>query len=152
MKKRVSKIKVLVCHAKNTRGWNQEGKNRSLNASNLREEINCFERTGLNGLCPNIDLLPFMESKAIEGESRSTYWYMPAILNSLFFFSLITSYFLLFFSFVFTFFPSPCLLLGYGFFLFPEIPITLIFRIPFSVHSKGSFIEPAVTDIYCFSP
>ena len=42
--------------------------------------------------------------------------------------------------------------MGYDFFLFPEIPIIVIFRIPFLVHNKGSFIEPAVIDIYCFIP
>ena len=68
-----------------------------------------------------------------------------------FLFSLVTSYFYLFIYF-FTFFPSQCLLLGYDFFLFPEIPIIVIFRIPFLVHNKGSFIEPAVIDIYCFIP
>ena len=66
--------------------------NHSLNTSNLKEEINCFERIDLNGLCPNIDLLPFIESKAIEGERRSTYWCMSVVLNSPFFF-LVTSYF-----------------------------------------------------------
>ena len=33
----------------------------------------------------NVDLLPFIESRAIEGERKSTYWCMPAVLNSLFF-------------------------------------------------------------------
>ena len=57
----------------NTQDKNQERDDRSLNTSNLREEINCFERTGLNGLCPNTNLLPFIESKTIEGEKKSTY-------------------------------------------------------------------------------
>ena len=83
--------------------------------SNLREEINCFERTDLNGLCPNTNLLSFIESKAIKGERRSTYQCMPAVLNSLFFFFFFSRYFLLFFFFCFTSFPSQCLLLGYGF-------------------------------------
>ena len=129
-----------------TRGWNQEGKNRSLNVSNLREEINCFERTGLNGPRPNIDLLPFIESKAIEGERKSTYWCMPAILNSLFFFSS-PSYFLVFFFFCFS---SPS---------FSMLTSGLCFRnsyycdfsSPFSMHSKGFFIKSVVTGIYYFS-
>ena len=33
--------------------------NRSLNTSNLREEINYIERISLNGPCPNTNLLPF---------------------------------------------------------------------------------------------
>ena len=40
----------------------------------------------------------FIESKAIEGERRLTYWCMPAVLDSLFFF--FSPSFLLFFSFV----------------------------------------------------
>ena len=82
--------------------------------SNLREEINCFERTGLNGPYPNTDVLPFIESKTIEGERKSTYWCMLAVLNSLFF--LFHSFLLLsFLLFCFTSFPSQCLLLGYVF-------------------------------------
>ena len=126
----------------------KENKNCSLNASNLKEEINCFERTGLKGPCPNTNLFSFIESKAIKGEKKSTYWCMPAILNSLFFFST-PSYFLVLFLFCFTSFPSQCLLLGYVFSL--ETSITL-FTPLFLVHSKGSFIEPAVTGIYYFSP
>ena len=41
----------------------------------------------------------FIESKAIEGERRSTYWCMSAILDSVFFF-FFPPYFLLFFYFV----------------------------------------------------
>jgi len=110
----------------NIRGWNQQGKNHSLNTSNLRGEINCFEKTGLNGPCPNADLLPLIESKAIEGERKSTYWCMSAVLNSLFFFSS-PSYFIVFFLFLFYFFSFPMLTSGLCFSL--EIPITL-FRNP----------------------
>ena len=55
--------------------------------------------------------------------------------------------------FSFSFVLLPFLLNAYfwlSFFL--EIPIIVIFRIPFLVHDKGSFIEPAVTGIYSFSP
>ena len=108
--------------------------------SNIREEINCFERTDLNGLCPNTNLLSFIESKAIEGERRSTYWCMPDVLNSLFFFFfslplslLLTFLFLLFYFLSFTMLTS-------GLWFFLEIPIIAIFPVLHSVHSKGSFI------------
>ena len=74
--------------------------NRSLNTSNLREEINCFERTGLNVLCPNTDILSFIENKAIEGERRSTYWCMPAVLNFSHSLSLLLTFLFLLFYFL----------------------------------------------------
>jgi len=126
----------------------KKGKNHSLNASNLREEINCFERTGLNSPCPNIDLLPFIESKAIEGERKLTYWCMPVVLNSLFF--LFLSFLLLGFLFLLFYFLSFSILISRLCFSL-EVPITVIFLNPFSVHNKGSFIMPVMIGIYYFS-
>ena len=114
--------------------------------SNLREEINCFERIGLNGLCPNTNILPFIESKAIEGERRSTYWCMSVILNSLFFFSS-RYYFLLFFSFSFfllTFLPNAYFWLWF----FLEIPITVIFSNPPSQCTARGPLYKACRDWY----
>ena len=73
--------------------------------SNLQGEINCFEKTSLNGPCLNVDLLPFIESKTIEGDRKSTYWCMPTVLNSLLFFLFFSSpsYFVVFFLFLFYF-------------------------------------------------
>ena len=109
----------------------KENKNCSLNASNLKEEINCFERTGLNGPCPNTNLFSFIESKAIKGEKKSTYWCIPAILNSLFFFSS-PSYFLVFFFFFFFFFFYflSFTMLSSRLCFSLKIPITVIIRIP----------------------
>ena len=98
----------------------------------------------------------FIESKAIEGERRSTYQCMPAILNSLFFLSLVLSF--LFFSF--TSFPSQRLLLGYGF--FPENLITMIFKSPFQCTARGLLyraccdwyllFQPLTTFVWCGCP
>ena len=135
---------MLVYHAKWYTGLKPR-KGRSLNTSNLKEEINCFERTGLNGLYPNTGLLPFIESKAIEGERGSTYWCMSTVLNSLFFFS--SRYFLLFFSFVL--FPFlQCLLLVI---VFPRNSYYRDFPPPPSAQQGVPYIEPAVISIYCFS-
>ena len=121
-------------------GLKPRRENCSLNMSNLKEEINCFKRTSLNGICPNTDLFPFIESKAIEEEKRSTYWCMPTVLNSLFFFfffPLVTSYFLLFFSFVFLLF----LLNAYFWVMvFPKNSYYCDFSQPSLVHSKRSLI------------
>ena len=92
-------------------GLKPRRESRSLKTSNLKEEINCFERTDLNGLCPNIDLFSFIESKVIEGERGSTYGCMLVVLNSQVFLSLslslslslVTSYFLLFLFLLFYF-------------------------------------------------
>ena len=43
--------------------------------------------------CAQSNLLPLVESRALEGERGSTYWCMPAILCSLFLFFLILSFF-----------------------------------------------------------
>ena len=139
---------MLVCHAKSYVGLKPRRENRSLNTSNLREEINCFKRTGPNGLCPNTDLLSFIESKAIEGERRSTYWCMPAILNSLFFFSLVTSYF------SFSFVLLPFLLNAYFWVMvFPRNSYYCDFsNPPFSAQQGVLCIEPVVIGIYYFSP
>ena len=92
--------------------------------------------------------LPFIESKAIEGERKLTYWCMPAVLNSQFFLSLVTPYF----SFLFFYFLSFSMLTS-GLWFFLEIHITMIFRIPPSNAQQGVlYIEPAVTGIYYFSP
>ena len=117
-------------------GLKPRRENRSLNTSNLREEINWLERTGLNGLCPYTNFLSFIESKAIEGERRSTYWCMPDVLNSLFFFfPLVSSYF------SFSFVLLPFLLNAYFWVMvFPRNSYYFDFLNPFSVHSKGSFI------------
>ena len=64
---------------------------------------------------------------------------------SVFSFPLVISYFS-FLLFYFLFFQ--CLLLVI---VFPRNSYYCNFRILFSVHSKGSFIEPTVTGIYCFS-
>ena len=48
------------------------------------KEINCFEGMGLNRLClMRILCLFLIEIRALEGERRSTYWCMPAVLYSL---------------------------------------------------------------------
>ena len=68
----------------------------------------------------------FIESKAIEGERRSTYWCMSAILDSVFFFfSLLTSYF----SFILFYFLSFSTL-TFGLWFFLEILITVILNPP----------------------
>ena len=131
----------------NIQGETKKGKNHSLNASNFQEEINYFERTGLNGPCPNANLLPLIESKTIEGERKSTYWCMLAVLNSLFF--LFHSFLLLsFLLFCFTSFPSQYLLMGYVFlqkFLLPCFRIPLLSaqqgvcgRLNFSVRNESN--------------
>ena len=77
------------------------------------KEINCFKGMGLSGLCSMGDLLSFLiESRALEGERRSIYWCMPAILYSLF--SILPSF--SFLSFFFLFFLRVLLffLLGYS--------------------------------------
>ena len=78
---------------------------------------------------PKCRSLPLIESKAIEGERKSTYWCMPAILNSLF--SFFSSPSVVFF---FIFVLLPFLLNAYFWvmFFFLEIPITVIFQIPLS--------------------
>ena len=122
-------------------GLKPRRENCSLNTSNLKEEINCFKRTSLNGLCPNTDLFPFIESKAIEEEKRSTYWCMLTVLNSLFFFFffslllLLTSYFSFFFFFL-------LFLLNAYFWVmvFPKNSYYCDFSQPSLVHNKKSFI------------
>ena len=69
----------------------------------------------------------FIESKAIEGERRSTSWCMSAILDFVcfFFFSLFTSYF----SFILFYFLSFSTL-TFGLWFFLEILITVISNPP----------------------
>jgi len=59
-------------------------------------EIIHFEGTGLNGLCPN-EFFILTEGRLLEGEKEIAYWYMLAVLHSLFLFLI-----LCFFHFVFT--------------------------------------------------
>ena len=84
----------------------QRGENQSTMPSNATElkprremqiispgkEINCFEGTGLNGFCPMRIILFLIESKALNGERRPTYWCMFAILSSLFFLFFLSSF------------------------------------------------------------
>ena len=73
----------------------------------------------------------FIESKAIEGERRSTYWCMPAVLNSLFFLSLL----LTFFSFVLLPFLPNTYFWVMVFFL--ESLIIVIFKSSFQCTARG---------------
>ena len=85
----------------------------------------------------------FIESKAIEGERRLTYWCMPAVLDSLFFFSLLPSYF----SFLLFYFLSFSMLTS-GLWFFPRNSYYCDFESPFPVHSKGSFIQSLLRLIF----
>ena len=86
-------------------------------------------------------LLLLAKSRALEGESGSTYWCMLVILCFLFF----HSFFLIlpFFSFRFLF---QCLLICCDSFL--EVTITVF---PLLCTAKVLYIMPAVTEFYHFS-
>ena len=83
----------------------------------------------------NEDPFSLIESRALEGERRPTYWCMPAILSSLFFLC-------------FSLFLSQCSLLRYDFLL--VITITVIMS-P-SVHGKGPFYSACRDQFLLFQP
>jgi len=114
------------------------------------KEINCFKGMGLNGLCSMRDLLSFLiESRALEGERRSIYRCMPAILYSLF--SILPSFSFLYFFFLFflRFFLFCCdTLLEVAFTVFcdcdPDPPSS------FTVHGKTLFYSAYCDRILLF--
>ena len=139
MYKKVTEIngEIIIVELLDQRGENQstmpsnatEPKPRRETTSSMQiispgKEINCFEGTGLNGFYPMRIILFLIESKALKGERRPTYWCMFAILSSLFFLC-------------FSLFFSLCLLLCYDFLL--EITITLL--VPHPYHAwQGPFL------------
>ena len=139
---------------------NQRGKNQSTMSSNAVElkprmwttssmrliskgkEINCFEGMDLNGSClMRIHCLFLIESRALEGERRSTYWCMLAVLYSLF--SILSFFFFLPFL-------SRCLLILLWF--SPRgCYYNALWLFPLLCSARPLLIVPAVTGFYHFN-
>ena len=107
----------------------------------LEKEINRFEGTGLNDLCPK-ESFSFDREQGFRGREGSTYWCMPAVLCSLFSFVISNS-------FSFSLFFSQCLLLCCDSLV--EVIITVIV-IPLTVHGKDPLYNTCRDQLLLFQP
>ena len=101
---------------------------------------------GLNGLCFDEDPLLFsVESRALKGERRITYWCMSVVFYSLFFLVFLLFFLFIFLSLVFAYFAAILL----------EVAITILYdcdpnRPPPAVHGKAPFYNARRSQILLF--